>query len=91
MNIECLIDERARQSPKQFCPANALLVGNDCGRRESLDRASAPTTKAVQGLAARDPAMLVWWGTEVECPSAIAGLERDSALDESAVRQAWSG
>jgi predicted nucleic acid-binding protein len=47
-----------------------------------------PTTKAVQGLAAKDPAMLVWWATEVECASAIARLERDGALDESAVMQA---
>jgi hypothetical protein len=47
-----------------------------------------PTTRAVQGLAAKDPAMLVWWATEVECASAIARLERDGALDESAVTQA---
>jgi hypothetical protein len=47
-----------------------------------------PTTKTVQGLAAKDPTMLVWWATEVECASAIARLERDGALDESAVTQA---
>jgi hypothetical protein len=46
------------------------------------------TTRAVQGLGAKDPAMLVWWATEVECASAIARLERDGALDESAVTQA---
>jgi predicted nucleic acid-binding protein len=33
--------------------------------------------------------MLVWWGTHVECASAIARLERDDALDESAVTQAF--
>jgi predicted nucleic acid-binding protein len=25
--------------------------------------------------------MLVWWGSEVECASALARIERDSALD----------
>jgi uncharacterized protein len=39
------------------------------------------TTKALRGLAAADPAMLVWWATEVECASAIARLEREGALD----------
>ena len=48
-----------------------------------------PTTKTVQGLAAKDPAMLVWWATEVECASAIARLERDGAVDESVVTQAF--
>jgi predicted nucleic acid-binding protein len=47
-----------------------------------------PATSVVQGLAAKDPAMLVWWATEVECVSPIARLERDGALDESAMTQA---
>jgi uncharacterized protein len=47
------------------------------------------TTRAVQTLAARDAAMLVWWATEVECASAIARLEREDALDEAAVREAF--
>lgn len=47
------------------------------------------TTGAVQTLAAKDAAMLVWWATEVECASAIARLERDGALDEAAVRVAF--
>ena len=47
------------------------------------------STKHLQALAARDPAMLVWWGTEVECASAIARLERDGALGESAVTRAF--
>jgi predicted nucleic acid-binding protein len=29
----------------------------------------------------RDPVMLVWWGTPVECASAIARRERDGALE----------
>lgn len=48
-----------------------------------------PTTGTVQALAQKDPAMLVWWATEVECASAIARLERDGALDASAVTAAF--
>jgi predicted nucleic acid-binding protein len=40
-----------------------------------------PTTRRVQALARRDPDMLVWWGSEVECASALARLERAAALD----------
>ena len=46
-------------------------------------------TKALQGRAGSDPAMLVWWATEVECASAIARLERDGALDAAAVNAAF--
>lgn len=31
-------------------------------------------------LLQRDPVMLVWWGTPIECTSAIARRERDGAL-----------
>jgi predicted nucleic acid-binding protein len=48
-----------------------------------------PSTKQLQASVARDPAILVWWGTEVECASAIARLERDGALEEAAVAQAF--
>jgi predicted nucleic acid-binding protein len=48
-----------------------------------------PTTKAVQAIALTDPAMLVWWGTEVECASAIAHLERDGALEDAEVTEAF--
>ena len=40
-----------------------------------------PTTRPLQVLAGRDPEMLVWWGSEVECSSALARLERAAALD----------
>jgi uncharacterized protein len=40
-----------------------------------------PTTRRLQALAARDPEMLVWWGSQVECVSALARLERTAALD----------
>jgi predicted nucleic acid-binding protein len=48
-----------------------------------------PTTGTLQALAQKDPMMLVWWATEVECASAIARLERAGALDESAVTGAF--
>lgn len=46
--------------------------------------AEAPT-RSVQALALSDSAMLVWWGSEVECVSALARLERDGALDPQAM------
>ena len=44
-----------------------------------------PTTAQMQALAGRDPDMLVWWGSEVECVSALARLERAAALDGRAM------
>lgn len=38
-------------------------------------------TRSVQALARRDPDMLVWWGSRVECASALARLEREALLD----------
>ena len=43
------------------------------------------TTRLMQALAAQDPDMLVWWGSEVECVSALARLERAAALDGKAM------
>lgn len=40
-----------------------------------------PTTRRLQALATRDSDMLVWWGSEVECASALARLERTGALN----------
>jgi uncharacterized protein len=37
-------------------------------------------TRRVQTLAGRDPDMVVWWGSKVECVSALARLERAAAL-----------
>lgn len=39
------------------------------------------STRRLQALAARDPEMLVWWGSELECVSALARLERSAMLD----------
>ena len=36
-----------------------------------------PRTPAVQRELDRDPAILVWWGTDVECVSALARLGRE--------------
>jgi len=35
-----------------------------------------PTTRPLQALAGQDPDMLVWWGSQVECVSALTRLER---------------
>jgi predicted nucleic acid-binding protein len=48
-----------------------------------------PKTKGLQAVAAKDPTMLVWWATEVECASAMSRLERKGALDESAATKAF--
>jgi predicted nucleic acid-binding protein len=48
------------------------------------------TTRTIQGIAAADTAMLVWWGTQVECASAISRLERDGALEPSASIEAFN-
>ncbi len=46
------------------------------------------TTKRLTALAVADPVMLVWWGSEVECVSAIARLERDGAIEADGVESA---
>ena len=47
-----------------------------------------PASRSLQALAADDSAMLVWWGSEVECVSALARLERDGALTAPSMTQA---
>jgi predicted nucleic acid-binding protein len=48
------------------------------------------TTSLMQALAMRDADMLVWWGSEVECISALARLERAAALDAKGMALASS-
>jgi hypothetical protein len=48
------------------------------------------STRRLQALAARDPDMLVWWASEVECASALARLERNAMLDPQAAVFAFS-
>jgi uncharacterized protein len=43
------------------------------------------STRHLQAMAARNSAMLVWWGSEVECVSAVASLEREGTLGSQAV------
>lgn len=42
-------------------------------------------SRRLQALLARDPAMLVWCGSEVECISALARLEREGGLGAEAL------
>lgn len=56
-------------------------------------------TASLLGLYKRDSVMLAWWGTDVECVSALARLEREGSLsvDEiagalkrlQALRRSW--
>jgi len=39
------------------------------------------STRSLQTIITRDPAMLVWWASEVECVSALTRLERDGDLE----------
>jgi uncharacterized protein len=43
------------------------------------------SSRRLQSLAAQDSAMLVWWGSVVECVSALARRERDGSLDDRVV------
>lgn len=51
--------------------------------------AAEDRTPAVQALYTRDPEVVVWWGTPVECASAIARLERDGALAPPAAAESF--
>ena len=42
------------------------------------------STPAMQAIAEDDPVMCVWWATEIECVSALARLEREGALSDTA-------
>ena len=48
------------------------------------------STPSLLALAAEDSAMLVWWGSEVECGSALARLEREAAIDAGGIVAAFS-
>jgi len=47
------------------------------------------TTRSLQALAKRDSDMLAWWGSQVECASAVARLERDAFLDRKGAALAF--
>lgn len=49
-----------------------------------------PQTRVVQGIAEKDGALVVWWGSLIECYSAFARLYRDGFLrvqEEEQVRE----
>lgn len=47
-----------------------------------------PQSPAVKAGYQRDPEMIVWWATDIECVSAIARRERDGFLGAAAVAAA---
>jgi uncharacterized protein len=49
-----------------------------------------PTTAALQRFHLDGVGTLVWWGTEVECASAVARLERQGKLETTALAEALS-
>jgi hypothetical protein len=62
----------------RFWDASAVvpLLLNEPGRKEML------------ALAEQDPTLLTWWGTPIECVSAIARREREGALAASDTAEA---
>lgn len=48
-----------------------------------------PATPAIQALYHADPEMIVWWGTEVECASALAHGERERRITAPSSAEAW--
>ncbi len=47
-----------------------------------------PATSVVRELLAGDPTLIVWWGTRIECVSALARLRREGTLEPRAERAA---
>jgi predicted nucleic acid-binding protein len=43
-----------------------------------------PATQSLSSLRSSDPEIVVWWGTAVECASAVARLKRMSLLADAA-------
>lgn len=44
-----------------------------------------PSSRRLQAVLADDPAMSVWWASQIECISALVRRERDSTLDPRAM------
>jgi uncharacterized protein len=47
--------------------------------------AAEPTSVGVHELFASDPALVVWWGTELECVSAVSRREREGTRGDPAL------
>ena len=52
--------------------------------------AAETRTPDMQFRYARDPEVVVWWGTPVECASAIARLEREGALSAANAAESFA-
>lgn len=52
--------------------------------------AAESRTSSMQSRYARDPEVVVWWGTLVECASAIARLEREGALSAANAAESFA-
>jgi uncharacterized protein len=50
--------------------------------------AEEPTTSVVTAIYRDDPVLLVWWGSELECVSALARLERQRAISPVSLTEA---
>src|SRR5947209_11088415 len=48
-----------------------------------------PSSTKLEALYKKDPDLLVWWGSTVECASAIARRERSELLDDAGAMQAF--
>jgi predicted nucleic acid-binding protein len=48
------------------------------------------TSEEMERVLRGDPAVVTWWGTRVECASAIARLEREGTLKRLAVQRAFA-
>ncbi len=49
---------------------------------------SEPSSAAVRLAFARDPEVVAWWATELECVSALTRLEREGALTATSIADA---
>jgi predicted nucleic acid-binding protein len=49
--------------------------------------AEEPKSSALRAALAGDPAIVVWWATQVECVSAVARVERDGGGDPQSVEE----
>jgi predicted nucleic acid-binding protein len=47
-----------------------------------------PRTREARAVLEQDDELVVWWGSSIECASAIARLHRDGQLNAPAVRDA---
>ncbi len=47
-----------------------------------------PQTASLREILKKDQHIVVWWGTSIECYSALARLRRDGSLDDTSEEQA---